>query len=329
MSNRKINGRNVQNNTSKNQNRNRNQNGSGIQNTTSQTQNRNNNCDDECKKIIGMVEMNVKNTNFLGKCSQQIKNHAKLHKQINDKQTFVKAREEYTKNKIKYIKYSSDEVMKTTPFWKFAHENVDKIPARYNGKMIIITPNNSTEYKELQKNKDGKLTKNHQCSKAKMNASHIMVIPRTPIWNALSLEPKHIPLLESMMNYGKKYIEDKEKENNSVRSINGDIRYSFHVHPNNTVPYLHMHVWKDNKNPVIRSMNYKNLDVKVVLQVLKESVNFNTLAKMNTNTRRVIYNKLGNNDKNRIKEQAKSKTGYENNVVKNQLGLRVINKLLT
>lgn len=295
----------------------------------SKNQKRNNNCDDECKKIIEMVTMNVNNNNFLSKCRPQIRNHAKLHKKINDKQSFVEARDEYTANKNKYIKYSSDEAMKKTPFWKFAHEMVGKIPARYNEKMIIITPHNSTDYKELEKTKDGNLSNKHQCSKAKMNASHIMVIPRTPIWNALSLEPKHILLLESMMNYGKKYIEDKEKENNSVKSINGDIRYSFHVHPNNTVPYLHMHVWKNNNNAVIKSMNYKNLDVKVVLQVLKEKVNFNTLAKMNTNTRRVIYNKLGNKDKNRIKEQAKSKTGYENNVVKNQLGLRVINKLLT
>ena len=232
--------------------------------------------------IISKVKGNV-NKKFFNTCKNQIESHAAVHKIINNKATFEKARKKYKENKKNYNKMTNTEALKKTLFSKFAHEMVDKVPKRYNHEMIIIEPRNSTEYT----NKTSNTNNSPLCSSARMNASHIMVIPRTPIWNALSLNPKHIPLLESMMKYGKKYIEDVEKENNSVKNIKGEIRYAFHVHPNNSVPYLHMHVWKDNNNTVIRSMDYKNLDVEVVLDVLRKERK-NNLPKNSNNFKRLF-----------------------------------------
>lgn len=232
--------------------------------------------------IISKVRGNV-NKEFFNTCKSQIESHAAVHKIINNKATFEKARKMYQENKNNYNNKTNTKALKETIFSKFAHEWVEKVPKRFNDEMIIIEPMNSTDYTKETSNKNTRPL----CSSARMNASHIMVIPRTPIWNALSLKPKHIPLLEKMMKYGKKYIEDVEKEKNNVKNIKGEIRYAFHVHPNNSVPYLHMHVWKDNNNTVIRSMDYKNLDVEVVLDVLREERKKN-LPKNSNNFKRLF-----------------------------------------
>ena len=157
------------------------------------------------------VQNNVKNQNFLRTCESQIQTHAAKHKIINNKQTFTRARNKFHQNNSIYKKLINESALKKTIFFKFGNQNglLKTVPVRYNSKMMIIEPTNSTNYKNLARNGTP------MCSSARMNSSHIMVIPRIPIWNALSLSCEHITLLEEMMKYGKTYIEDIEKKNST------------------------------------------------------------------------------------------------------------------
>lgn len=65
---------------------------------------------------------------------------------------------------------------------------------------------------------------------------HYLVIPNSHVGNCKSLKKEHIPLVEKMVEVGKKMLQQ-----NNITDLN-DIRLGFHWPPFCSIAHLHLHV---------------------------------------------------------------------------------------
>ncbi|KAI9493566.1 HIT-like domain-containing protein [Zychaea mexicana] len=67
---------------------------------------------------------------------------------------------------------------------------------------------------------------------------HLLIIPRAHITTVKALDNSHVPLLEKMMDLGRKLLSDQGfKPDDDTQA-----RFGFHVPPFNSINHLHMHV---------------------------------------------------------------------------------------
>ena len=150
----------------------------------------------------------------------------------------------------------------------------------------------------------------HEEGRAGMSFVHLLVLPKEHIYNAVSLRATDIPLLNAMASGARAFVTgtaNREFIASRIKAQLGrnamfkdslemselleadiaayvaddnapnELEFYFHVHPNHSVGYLHMHAIAGNMRAhSTTSHDNKNTPLDVVIDVLKETDNMQT-----------------------------------------------------